>query len=155
MLTHKPQLLARAALLTLALLTGVILANAQVVPVPDCCQQAIAWKASCEATRTLLDSTRAVGQRVIQATDERLATALKTTNGEIASLNASNQKLLREQEGLHASLDETNSRLLTTEAELRHWKPRTKAGIFLRKIRNGLAVVGGVAIVAGGLLIAL
>lgn len=69
--------------------------------------------------------------------------ALDSCNRDRMYLNARNQDLLRQEEGLHASLDETTSRLETTTTELRHWKPRTKAGVFLRKVRNGLAIVGG------------
>ena len=150
MLTHRLQMFARAILLLLALLTGLALANAQPFPVANCCQQALTWKASYERTLTVLDSTRAVSARIIRASDERsVATmsranaALDSASREITYLNTRNQQLLREQEGLHATIDETTSRLTTTEGELHRWKPRTKAGVFLRRVRNGLAIVGG------------
>ena len=80
--------------------------------------------------------------------------ALVTANNDRTYLQRRASELATQNETLGANLDERTSQLETTKDELRQWKPKTKAGRVLRKVRNGLAVVGGVGVVLGGLLIA-
>ena len=64
-------------------------------------------------------------------------------------LQRRNNELATQNEKLAANVDELNSQLTTRQSELDKWKPKTKAGWVLRKVRNGLAVVGGVGVVLG------
>ena len=143
---------ARALLIIIALLISIAMATAQFIPAPDCCSQVINLKARYDRTLLVLDSTRAVTQRVIDAADKRAATALQTANTAIANQQVVNDKLTSQNEALGANLDERTSQLETTKEELDKWRPKTKAGVFFRKVRNGLAVVGSAAIVVAVVL---
>ena len=80
--------------------------------------------------------------------------ALVTANNDRTYLQRRNNELATQNETLAANVDELNSQLTTRQSELDKWKPKTRSGRVLRKVRNGLAVVGGVGVVLGGLLIA-
>ena len=145
---------ARALLILIALLISIAMASAQqFVPFRDCCSQVINLKARYDRTLLILDSTRAVTQRVIDAADKRAAKALQTANTAIANQQVVNDKLTSQNEALGANLDERTSQLETTKEELDKWRPKTKVGVFFRKARNGLAVVGGAAIVVAVVLL--
>ena len=144
------KILARIGLLLLAIGLGLLLAfsaRAQtVVPVSDCCSQLIDYKHRYEATRAILDSTRAVDGRIMQSSDARIKAIVSKGNDSIYVLRSRNRALAAD---LDYQMQQTHKQAVRAEAvekELKKWKPRTKAGIFFRKVRNGLAIVGGVAV---------
>ncbi len=79
----------------------------------------------------------------------------------LTDANADRKRLGDKSNQLSADLDfqiqETNRQALRAEGaekELRQWKPRTKAGVFFRKVRDGLAMVGGTVILGTALFLA-
>ncbi len=99
-------------------------------------------------TETRKNKTIAITER-----DKRIKALEDSCNAQVDYYYQHSQQLSTTNETLSVNLDECNSQLETAKQELANWKPRTKAGVLLRKVRNGLAVVGGVAVLSGVLLL--
>lgn len=141
------------------------------VPVSDCCTQTIEWKGKYNAlqvkyveVRRDLDSLIAIDDRIIQATDKRLAQTLKNAESKLAAEQQRNDELAKKNETLAASVDDCNVENERLADEVKQWKPATQIGVAVgkfrravnaigRTVRDGLAIIGGVAILVGTYII--
>lgn len=108
--------------------------------VPDCCTQAINLNTKVNElegrlanARTILDSTRAVTERIINMGDERMLELERLANETLKA-----QVVLRAQ---------AEAKAATMQGENERWVPRTKFGkLWHGKAVPALATVGGISL---------